>query len=48
MVKDSEFKTYIYSLKEQLRKIEVGEKEVIKSNWESLKAIGRKGRRSNV
>jgi hypothetical protein len=44
MVKDGEFKNYVYSLKEQLRKIEIGEKEVIKSNWESLKAIGKKRR----
>ncbi len=40
--KDSDYSNYMNVLKEDLRKLDYGEKEVIEGNWEGLKFIGRK------
>ncbi len=42
MAKDNDYSNYINGLREELRKLDYGEKEVIEGNWEGLKFIGRK------
>lgn len=42
MVKDNDYQNIISELERQLRELEMGKNKLIKSNWDSLKLIGRK------